>query len=69
MGKWAPRKIEKCPTCGTILNPRDRVEKVLRESEEALKRYSKKMKGKKWNVGIVIMMLYGGVIILLKIVD
>ena len=54
MGKWTPRKIEKCPTCGTILNPRDRVEKVLRESKEALKRYTKKMKAKKWNVIYVI---------------
>ena len=54
MGKWAPRKIERCPSCGTILNPRDRVEKVLRESKEAMKRYSKKMKAKKWNVIYVI---------------
>ena len=46
MGKWAPRKIEKCPTCGTILDPRIRIEKETKNANAALKRFNKKLRDK-----------------------
>jgi hypothetical protein len=40
-------KIKKCKTCGTILSSKDRLKRVLSESDEALERYYNKFIRKK----------------------
>ena len=40
-------KIKKCKTCGAILNPRDRLKRILEEADESLEKYYNKLRRKK----------------------
>tara|TARA_Y100000310_G_C20636408_1_gene791398 strand:+ start:204 stop:374 length:171 start_codon:yes stop_codon:yes gene_type:complete len=50
--KKVPKKIKRCPTCGTIINDSQRVDRMLMDADEALERFANKLRSKKHgNVG------------------
>ena len=63
-------EIKKCKTCGTMLNPESRLDRILKGRNEALEKYyNKYIRRKKLSVGIVKMMLYGVAITPMRIMD
>tara|TARA_Y100000310_G_C20539112_1_gene742323 strand:- start:68 stop:214 length:147 start_codon:yes stop_codon:yes gene_type:complete len=47
MDRKNKRKIDRCPTCGTIINDKQRVNKMLTDADEALERFYNKLRKKK----------------------
>ena len=41
------KKIDRCPTCGTIINDSQRVDKMLADADESLERFYNKLRKKK----------------------
>ena len=39
-------KIKKCKTCGALLNPKDRLKRILKEADESLERHYNKLRKK-----------------------
>ena len=39
-------KIERCPTCGSLINSSVRVNKIMKDADAAMKRFTNKLKGK-----------------------
>ena len=46
MDKRDGTKIERCPTCGSIVKPSIRVNKIMKDADAAMKRFTNKLKEK-----------------------
>ena len=46
MGREDKRKLDVCSECGSIIDPKQRLEKILRDADKSLKRYTNKMRKK-----------------------
>ena len=46
MDRKNKRKIDRCPTCGTIINDSQRVDRMLTDADEAMERFTNKLRKK-----------------------
>ena len=46
MARENKRKLDVCSECGSIIDPKLRLEKILRDADRSLKKYTNKMKKK-----------------------
>ena len=49
MARENKRKLDVCSECGSIIDPKQRFEKILRDADKSLKKYTNKMKKKNEN--------------------
>ena len=46
MGRGDKRKLDVCHECGSIIDPKLRLEKILKDADKSLKKYTNKMRRK-----------------------
>ena len=40
------KELNICPECGSVIDPKQRLEKILRDADKSLKKYTNKMRRK-----------------------
>ena len=46
MDREDKRKLDVCPECGSIIDPKQRLKKILKDADKSLKKYTNKIRRK-----------------------